>query len=64
MGIIEFLLPISLFLGFGFAAAFIYAVRSDQFEDCDTPAHRVLFDPKMKMTLKPQDTTETRREHT
>lgn len=45
MNIIEILLPISVALGLGFGAAFLYAVRNGQYEDCETPAHRMLFEP-------------------
>ncbi|MDX9732458.1 MAG: cbb3-type cytochrome oxidase assembly protein CcoS [Bdellovibrionales bacterium] len=45
MNIVELLLPLSLLLGLGFAVAFIFAVKTGQYEDCETPAHRMLFDP-------------------
>jgi cbb3-type cytochrome oxidase maturation protein len=37
-------IPISLLLVLFFVAAFIIAVRRDQFEDLVTPAHRMLLD--------------------
>ena len=37
-------IPISLLLVLFFVAAFIFAVRRDQFEDLVTPAHRILLD--------------------
>lgn len=44
MSILVVLLPIALFLGVGFTAAFVFAARSGQFDDMETPAHRVLID--------------------
>ena len=44
MYIIYLLIPIALVLiGIGIAA-FLWAVKSDQFEDLEGPAHRILFD--------------------
>jgi len=37
-------IPITLLLAGFFVVAFIRAVRSDQFEDLVTPAHRMLID--------------------
>lgn len=42
MNILILMIPISLFLGFGFVAAFIWAADQGQFEDTETPAHRIL----------------------
>ncbi len=44
MSIIYFLIPIALMLGGLFVAAFIWLVRDGQFEDLETPAHRVLIE--------------------
>jgi len=44
MTIIYFILPISLVLSLGFVFAYIWAVRSGQFKDIETPAIRILFD--------------------
>lgn len=43
MNIIYFLAPLALLLGFGFAAGFIYAALRGQFDDVETPAHKILF---------------------
>ena len=43
MNIVMLLLPIALLLGFGFLAAFIWGVSRGQFDDLETPAHRVLL---------------------
>lgn len=44
MNILYFLLPMALFLGGIFLLAFFWAVRRGQFDDLETPAHRILFD--------------------
>ena len=44
MSIIYVLLPISLLLALVGLGAYIWALRSGQFDDLDTPARRVLFD--------------------
>jgi cbb3-type cytochrome oxidase maturation protein len=49
MNIIYFLLPIALLLGFTFAAAFVYFSSRGQFDDLETPAHRMLFDADLEM---------------
>ena len=42
MSVIYLLIPLSLLVATGFLAAFIWAVRSGQYEDTQTPALRVL----------------------
>lgn len=44
MSIVLLLVPLALFLGLGFLAAYVWAVRHDQFADGDTPAVRMLLD--------------------
>ncbi len=44
MSILFFLIGLSLIVALGFLAAFLWAVRSGQFDDDYTPAIRVLFD--------------------
>jgi len=39
-----YLIPAALFLGLLGLAAFLWALRSGQFEDLDGAAHRILFD--------------------
>lgn len=43
-----FLIPIALFLGALGLAAFLWALRSGQFEDLDGAAHRILFDDERR----------------
>ncbi len=44
MDLVFFLLPLSLLLAAFGVSAFIWANRSGQFDDLDTPAHRLLLD--------------------
>ncbi|MBW2254073.1 MAG: cbb3-type cytochrome oxidase assembly protein CcoS [Deltaproteobacteria bacterium] len=44
MNAIYFLLPLALLIGGIFAALFILAVRSGQFDDLDDPPERILHD--------------------
>ncbi|MFQ3623558.1 MAG: cbb3-type cytochrome oxidase assembly protein CcoS [Acetobacteraceae bacterium] len=38
------LIPLSLLLGLGALAAFLWALRSGQYDDLEGAAHRILFD--------------------
>jgi cbb3-type cytochrome oxidase maturation protein len=51
MSIIYLLLPMALLLGFGFLAAFIRSSLSGQYDDLDTPAHRMLLDDETQSIL-------------
>ncbi len=42
MNILTLMIPIALMLGLGFVGAFLWAVDNGQFEDTETPAHRIL----------------------
>jgi cbb3-type cytochrome oxidase maturation protein len=44
MEIVFVLLPLSLFLAGGALLGYLWSVRSGQFDDLDTPAHRILID--------------------
>ena len=44
MSILFLIIPLAFLLAGGAIAAFIYAVRQGQFDDLDTPAHRVVVD--------------------
>lgn len=44
MSILFLLIPIALFLASGFLVAFIRASASGQYDDLETPAHRILLD--------------------
>lgn len=58
MSIIYVLLPIALLLGFGFLAAFIMSSNSGQYDDLDTPAHRILLDDEYSPKKAVQVTNE------
>lgn len=44
MEILYVLIPIALILVALAFGTFMWAVRNDQFDDLETPAHRILFD--------------------
>lgn len=48
MSVLFVLLIVSLIVAIGFLAAFIWAIRSGQFDDSYTPSIRMLFDDKTK----------------
>jgi len=56
--IIFLLIAFSLVLAIGFLIAFIWSVKSGQFEDDYTPSVRILFDNELQDTTtskKPED---------
>lgn len=44
MNVLAYLIPISLFLGGIGLIAFVYTVRSNQYDDPDGDSHRILSD--------------------
>lgn len=44
MNSLLYLIPIALALGFLGLLAFLWTIKSDQYEDLDGAAHRILFD--------------------
>ncbi|MCB9983696.1 MAG: cbb3-type cytochrome oxidase assembly protein CcoS [Rhodospirillales bacterium] len=44
MSILIYLIPIALFLGLLGLGAFIWSLKSGQYEDLEGAAHRILFD--------------------
>ena len=70
MSIILVLIPLSILIAICFLAAFIWAVRSGQFEDTCTPSMRVLTDEtaarktmtqaSLQETIQPAPPTRTR----
>lgn len=44
MNILNLMVPIALFLGLCFLAAFIWSIHSGQLDDTETPAHRILIE--------------------
>lgn len=53
MNIIYMLLAISIFVAIVFFAAFLYSVRSGQYDDTYTPSVRMLFEDEL---VKEEDT--------
>lgn len=50
MNILILMIPMALILGFGFMAAFLWATSQGQFDDVETPAHRILQDDLQERT--------------
>ncbi|PJA99618.1 MAG: cbb3-type cytochrome oxidase assembly protein CcoS [Ignavibacteriales bacterium CG_4_9_14_3_um_filter_30_11] len=48
MSVIVILIALSLLIAGGFLTAFIWAVKSGQFEDTHTPSIRILFENKKR----------------
>lgn len=44
MSVLVYLIPIALFLGLVGLAAFLWSLKSGQYEDLDGAAERILFD--------------------
>lgn len=53
MIVIFLLLPLSVVVAAGFLTAFIWAVRSGQFEDTCTPSLRLLMEEKLRRKRGP-----------
>lgn len=44
MNVLILMIPMALLLGAGFVSAFLWATAKGQFDDLETPAHRMLLD--------------------
>lgn len=64
MNIIVILVPLSFLLGLFFVFIFFRAVRSNQYEDLDTPAHRMLIETESRPPLRQQSSEEIKHEST
>ena len=42
MNVLVLMIPMALLLGIGFVVAFLWATNKGQFDDLDTPSHRIL----------------------
>lgn len=51
MNIILLMVPMALLLGVGFVVAFFWATSEGQFDDLETPAHRILKDDNERNKL-------------
>jgi len=56
MTIIFYLIIVSLIVALGFLGAFVWAVRSGQYDDDYTPSIRILFDDEKKAENNKQQT--------
>lgn len=57
MSVMILLLGASLFVGLVFLVAFIWSVRDGQFEDDQSPAHKILYDDAPLGPPTPTDAT-------
>jgi cbb3-type cytochrome oxidase maturation protein len=55
VSIILVLIPFSVFIAVSFLTAFIWAVRSGQFEDTCTPSMRLILDDAKNKPAEPED---------
>lgn len=53
MEIIYFLLPVALILGGSFVAAFVFASARGQYDDLETPKHRILLELETTTAKEP-----------
>ena len=63
MSVIFILIIISLLMASGFLIAFLWAVRSGQFEDDYTPSVRILFDDEQPDDEEEKDLKKDNSEH-
>ena len=57
MDIIYLLLPVALIIVIIIIGVFFWAVKSDQFDDLEGPAHRILMDDDIKIKAPKTDNT-------
>lgn len=61
MNIFYLLIGVSLFAALIFLGAFIWAVKTGQFDDNETPAIRVLFDDEPTTDIETDSTNEQKK---
>ena len=61
MTVIVLLIAVGAVVAGGFLSAFVWAVRSGQFDDTTTPAVRVLLDDARRSTSHPEPRRASRR---
>jgi len=44
MQVLILFVPMAIFVSLGFLVAFLWAAKNRQFEDLDTPSHRILYE--------------------
>lgn len=52
MNIILILIPVAFLLAFGFVATFIWCAWRGQYDDLETPAHKILLDDSIERKRK------------
>ena len=57
MSVIYLLIGISIFVALGFFIAFLFAVRTGQYDDDYTPSVRMLFDDEIKKSSQNKNQT-------
>lgn len=63
MNALAYLIPAALFLGLIGLAAFLWSLKSGQFEDLDGAAHRILLDDEEEARpLPPEDSVKNRKD--
>lgn len=55
MDVLLWLIPAAVFLGFLGLMAFLWALKTGQFDDLEGAAHRILFDDPNEQPLPPPD---------
>lgn len=58
MEVLIYLIPVALVLGLAALAAFMWSLKSGQFDDMEGAANRILFDDDMPKPKKPDAKTE------
>ncbi len=58
MEVVFILVPVSLLILAVAIAIFFWAVKSDQFEDLEGPAHQILFDDKSRELQRKQENSQ------
>jgi len=59
MSVIYLLISISIFVAIGFFIAFVFAVKSGQYDDDYTPSVRMLFDDELIKSKKSKSRTKS-----
>jgi cbb3-type cytochrome oxidase maturation protein len=59
MSVMYLLITISIFVAIGFFVAFVFAVKSGQFDDDYTPSVRMLFDDELIKSKKRKSNSES-----
>jgi cbb3-type cytochrome oxidase maturation protein len=60
MSVIYVLLPLAFVLGIAAVWAFVRATRAGQFDDLETPAHRILHDDDQDEPSMPSETANSK----